>query len=85
MITFVNAGGAVHTVTKELYKEEYKHCRKVTKAQLKKMNDLAEAIAEQTAIRMGDGSAEEKHAAIVKLQELRAEDKVFRDDLAGIE
>lgn len=91
MITFINAHGAIHTTSKELYKESYSHCRKITKAQAAKLGKLAQDVTELAEIRLtavdseGNPDNKARSDAARKMQEAKAAEAEFRKELVGDE
>jgi len=89
MITFINESGAVHTTEKELYNSTYKHCRKITKAQLAKLGKLATDVSELADTRLnavdadGKPDNEARTNAAKEMQKAKAAEEAYRKELLG--
>jgi len=92
MITFMNNGGAVHTVPEELFLNEYKgKVRKLTKAQLDKMGKLSAEISIQAGLRAsavlenGQPDNEARSTAARAQQKATAAANEYKAELMGEE
>jgi len=89
MVTFINENGAVHTATKELFASTYKHCRKITKAQMAKLSKLATDVSELADVRLnavdeaGKPDQKARTAAAVAMQKAKAAENAYRKELLG--
>jgi len=89
MVTIINAHGAVHTISKELFESEYSHCRRLTKAQLAKLGKLADRTSEMANLRLsavdenGEPDVKARNAAASAMQKAKAAEEAFRKELCG--